>query len=158
MSEERILTTEDVAITTLSIEVKVMKIGKRQVTLAVFRQLPEEPLIDHLTGKLKGIPWGRVNYHIECSDAVPVLTYGHETIRKVFQEDGIKFTVPHLHVVWQKGNELRRSVVRDWTFREWPSYEEYVEFHADDEVENIAGAWMQSYRQLMALDQLFIAV
>src|SRR6266496_1508798 len=137
----RILTTEDVAITTLSIEVKVMKIGKRQVTLSVFRQLPEERIIDHLTGKLRGIPWGRVNYHVECSDAIPVLTYGQELIRKVLQEEGQKWVDPHLHIVWQKGNELRRAVARAWTFREWPSYETYCEYCTEDEIETIAGNW-----------------
>ncbi len=89
MSEERILTTEDVTITTLSIEVKVMKIGKRQVTLAVFRQLPDEPIIHPDTGNLKGIPWGRVNYHVDCEH----------------------MPTSHFHVVWQKDTELRRSLV-----------------------------------------------
>ncbi len=158
MKPDKSITITDASIKQVSIEVKVIKIDNKQMTLAVFRQLPEERLIDHLTGKLRGIPWGRVNYHVECSDAVPVLTYGHEVIDKVFQEKGRKHVDPHLHIVWQKGNELRRSIVRDWTFREWPSYEEYSENLTQDEIEHIAIAWLQSYAQLKALDQLFIAV
>lgn len=82
------LTTDNVTVSTATIEVKVMKIGNRQVTLAVFRQLPEEPIIYPDTGELCGIPWGRVNYHVDC--------------------EAIKFS--HLHVVWQKGSELRRAI------------------------------------------------
>lgn len=84
---EQILYASDVNIKTAAIEVKVMKIGNRQVTLAVFRQLPEEDIIDPVTGELRGMPWGRVNYHVDCE--------GQST---------------HLHVVWQRGNELRRGV------------------------------------------------
>lgn len=80
--------TSDVAIKQITIEVKVMKIGNKQVTLAVFRQLQNEDIIDTKTGELAGIAWGRVNYHVDCDN----------------------FPLPHIHVVWQKGNELRRSI------------------------------------------------
>lgn len=91
---QQIITTSDVSINTASIEVKVMKIGNRQVTLAVFRQLPDEQIINPKTGMIEGIAWGKVNYHPdECEEASE-----------------------HLHVVWQKGNELRRATVyRDWS-------------------------------------------
>lgn len=83
------LTTQNATITTAAIEVKALTIGARQVTLAVFRQLREEPLIAE-DGTLNGTPWGIVNYHPDkCGDAKE-----------------------HLHVVWQHGNELRRSYVR----------------------------------------------
>ncbi len=80
----------DATIQTATVEVKVMRIGKREMTLSVFRQLQEEPIIDEQTGKLTGEPWGRVNYHPDkgCTDS-------HE----------------HEHVIWQKGNELRRARV-----------------------------------------------
>lgn len=87
--QQRLLTTSDVAIKQVAIEVKVLKIGNRQVTLAVFRQLPNEQIINFETGELKGIPWGRVNYHVDCK--------GND----------------HTHLVWQKGNELRRAVIHD---------------------------------------------
>ncbi len=128
MSEERILTTDDVAIKTLAIEVKVMKIGKRQVTLAVFRQLPSENLIDRNTGKLRGIPWGRVNYHVDCSAV----------------EDY------HIHVVWQKGNELRKSVVYGLYFGGLSK--------GEDASRQAILNYGQSFDRLSGLDQLFIAV
>lgn len=83
------LTTETATITTATIEVKALTIGARQVTLAVFRQLREDPLIAE-NGTLNGVPWGIVNYHPDkCSD-----------------------DKEHIHVVWQNGTELRRSAVR----------------------------------------------
>ncbi len=96
----RILTTDDVTIKTLAVEVKVMKIDKRQVTLAVFRQLPEEPILDILTGELIGIPWGRVNYCPDC-----------------------KNTYPHFHIVWQKGNKLCRATI-ETRWSSGPSFSE----------------------------------
>jgi hypothetical protein len=84
---KQVITTNDVTIKQAVIEVKVLKIGKRQVTQAVFKQLPEEPIIHERTGELLGEAWGRVNYHVGCSGAYE-----------------------HLHVVWQRGNLLYRSV------------------------------------------------
>lgn len=83
------LTTQNATITTATIQVQAMTIGARQVTLSVFRQLLEEPLIAD-DGTLNGVPWGVVNYHPDkCGD----------------QPD-------HVHVVWQKGDELRRAAVQ----------------------------------------------
>ncbi|MET9388439.1 hypothetical protein ABZY09_47675 [Streptomyces sp. NPDC002928] len=83
------LTPQNATVTTATIRVQALTIGKRQVTLAVFRQLKEEPLIAE-DGTLNGDPWGVVNYHPDkCSD-----------------------DPEHLHVVWQNGDELRRSAVQ----------------------------------------------
>lgn len=82
------LTILNAEIKTSSVEIKALTVSGKQVTLAVFRQLLSEPILseDH---DLLGIPWGMVNYHPDrCTD-------GRE----------------HLHVVWQKGNELRRSTI-----------------------------------------------
>jgi len=84
------ISVHDATVKTAVVEIKTLTISGKQVTLAVFRQLPEENLIDPKTGQLNGIAWGRVNYHPDkCAD------------------DGI----PHMHVVWQKGDQLRRSYI-----------------------------------------------
>lgn len=90
---------------TAAVEVKTLTIRGKQVTLAVFRQLEETPLLLD-DGSLAGIPWGRVNYHPDkCAD-----------------------TGKHMHVVWQQGTELRRARVnvdREYgTF--WPVDDGYV--------------------------------
>ncbi|MFD8559122.1 hypothetical protein ACFV1N_17715 [Streptosporangium canum] len=84
----KILTTQNAQITTAAVEVKTLTISGKQVTLSVFRQLREEPLLtEDVT--LNGVPWGYVNYH-------PDKCGNHRR---------------HLHVVWQRGADLLRSTV-----------------------------------------------
>ena len=76
-------------VSTATVQVKTLTISGKQVTLAVFRQLMNEPLINLVTGELNGKPWGIVNYPLtECKDKPS-----------------------HLHVVWQREHELMRSCV-----------------------------------------------
>ena len=116
---------------TLSLSVQVMKLDKRQVTLAVFRQLDNDHLLNPAAG-LMGTPWGRVNYHMGCA-----------------------YASRHLHIVWQKGERLYRATVycsltqeiaaKRWNipYKEVPQFEE---------------RWNNAYEKLDALDQLFIAI
>lgn len=87
---QKVIQIRDAVLKTLKVEVKSLTISGKQMTLAVFRQLVEEPLINVETGELKGVPWGTVNYY--WGDCKPLGNYNG-----------------HLHVVWQKGDELRRS-------------------------------------------------
>jgi hypothetical protein len=87
---ERKLTVSEVSINQVTVEIKVLKIGNRQVTLAVFRQLQEEDIFNFDTSELNGKPWGWVNYH---------------------PDDGSCYKSEHYHIIWQKGNELRRATV-----------------------------------------------
>jgi hypothetical protein len=48
---------------TCSVEVKVIRIDRKQMTLAVFRQIPSEPILDGNTLKLNGLPWGLIRYN-----------------------------------------------------------------------------------------------
>ncbi|MET8162263.1 hypothetical protein ABZT47_38390 [Sphaerisporangium sp. NPDC005289] len=82
------LTPQSAEITTATVEIKALTVNGKQVTLAVFRQLYEEPLYDSRTWQSFGTPWCRVNYHPDRCDRDPVA---------------------HEHVVWQKGDELRRA-------------------------------------------------
>jgi hypothetical protein len=82
------LNVHNAQISTVSVEIKTLTVSGKQVTLAVFRQLIDEPLIGE-DGRLKGVAWGTVNYHPDkCGE-----------------------DAPHWHVVWQLGDELRRSKV-----------------------------------------------
>lgn len=88
MAVTKILTTQNAQITTAAVEVKTLTISGKQVTLSVFRQLRDEPLLTpDIT--FNGVPWGYVNYHPDkCAD-----------------------DRQHLHVVWQSGSDLLRSKV-----------------------------------------------
>lgn len=98
------LKVRNAEINTASVEIQTLTISGKQVTLAVFRQLREEPLIAP-EGTFNGAPWGTVNYHPDkCSDSRP-----------------------HWHVVWQRGPELLRSLV--W---ESPVFGEFDSEEADE--------------------------
>ncbi|QIY72060.1 hypothetical protein HEP84_25830 [Streptomyces sp. RLB1-33] len=94
-------TPQNVTVTTATIEVKTLTLGKRQITQSVFRQLVEEPLIDE-SGAFCGQPWGYINH---CPD------------KKVAADDlsgrmiDCATSIDHRHVIWQKDDELRRSRV-----------------------------------------------
>jgi hypothetical protein len=80
------LTVHNAEIRTATVEIKTLTVSGKQVTLAVFRQLIQDHLIDQ-DGGLRGTPWGVVNYHPDkCGD--------HPY---------------HLHVAWQNGSDLRRD-------------------------------------------------
>lgn len=87
----RHIDAHEALVKTATVEVRTLTISGKQVTLAVFRQLQNEPLLDPYTGEFLGTPWGTVNYF-----------WGR------CQPD-------HLHVVWQKASELRRSCVHRYT-------------------------------------------
>jgi hypothetical protein len=85
----RALTAHAAQITTAAVQINTLTVSGKQVTLAVFRQLREEPLIAD-DGSLNGVPWGTVNYHPDrCADAPE-----------------------HVHVVWQRGVDLLRSSIQ----------------------------------------------
>lgn len=82
------LSVHDAKIKTIAVQINTITVGRKQVTLSLFRQLREEDLISD-DGTLNGIPWGYVNY---CP--------GKDCPRR-----------DHWHIVWQRGNELLRSAV-----------------------------------------------
>ena len=95
------IAANEATIKTASVEVRALTISGRQVTLSMFRQLQEEQVVDEETLTLKGPVWGKVNY---------------------FWGDNANFSESSLplHVVWQKGDELRRAiVVKDLRFGFW---------------------------------------
>jgi len=123
------------------VEIKAMTVNGKQVTLAVFRQLYDEPLYDSLSWKALGIPWCRVNYHPDRCDRDPAV---------------------HEHVVWQKGEELRRARV-DLPSGELDSIPRFDE-HPDDETaicvaaRTISNARITSVEGHRTLQQLYLQV
>lgn len=63
------LNSTEATITTATITIKALKVNNRQLTQAVFRQLPERKLIDESKPELIGLPWGWVNY--QAGDMAP---------------------------------------------------------------------------------------
>lgn len=79
------ISAEAAVILTTAVEVQALMIGNKQVTLAVFRQLPEAAWLDE-DAIPRGPAWGTVNYHPDRCESDP----------------------EHQHVVWQDGSVLRR--------------------------------------------------
>lgn len=125
------LTAQTATITTAAVEVKTLTVSGKQVTLAVFRQLREEPLIAD-DGTLNGVPWGYVNYHPDKC--------GGDS---------------HWHFVWQRSEELLRSrVQKQASFDEWNSDDR--EFDSDDTgayVEALVSEWLHGRRDDCPLDR-----
>jgi hypothetical protein len=78
----------DAGVRTVSVTIHAVQIGRKQMTQSVFRQLINEPIWDVEARKARGEPWGHINYF--------------------WQGCGMEGN-GHLHLVWQKGNELRRT-------------------------------------------------
>src|SRR5262249_54867539 len=70
-------------VTSATVDVQVLRIGAKQMTLAVFRQLLRDDDID-------GPKWGTVNYHHRLFP-FPCKGYPDDE---------------HAHLVWHKGNDL----------------------------------------------------
>jgi hypothetical protein len=87
------ISTNEVLIKTVSVDIKVITLDKKKMTLSVFRQLEKDVLLND-DGTLHGKPWGRVNYY-----------WGN------CEED-------HLHIVWQDGEDLKRSCVFPFSYLE----------------------------------------
>lgn len=78
-----VINIENVQIKTVAIEIKALTVNNRQVTQSVFKQIPEEHILDLETVTLKGLIWGHVNF---------------QTSENLY------------HLIWQKGKELRRCL------------------------------------------------
>lgn len=121
----KVISIHDAKVKTMSVGIKAMTISDRQVTLALFRQLIEEELIDYYAGTLNGLPWGFVNY---CPD------------------NECRCLGTHWHIVWQKGDELRRATV-------WKEL-----FEVKEPLTGNKERFKRMKREITELPQLFIAV
>jgi hypothetical protein len=135
------LTPKNAIIQTATVEIKTLTLSGKQVTLAVYRQLPECDILDVDWDKelkpiitMNGTPWGLVNY---CLPGCP--------------------KEQHLHVVWQDGDTLYRSTTRNF-------YNSDVDIEREESPEQKRvlrkenEEWRKLYYRLNQLPQLFIAV
>jgi hypothetical protein len=80
----------EASVLTTTVDVRVLSVGGKQVTLSLFKQIEREDIIDRDTGLLRGTPWGRVNYHVGCQSECP-----------------------HVHIVWSSDGRLRHAIEFD---------------------------------------------
>jgi hypothetical protein len=86
------LRIHEATVQTMQVEIQVLKVGKKQVTMGMFRQLPAAPLLSGEELSLRGVPWGHVNYW--------------------WDGDGSRNNDDaRLHIIWQQDTGLYRSVI-----------------------------------------------
>lgn len=68
------LLISDISISTASVDIQVMRVGAKQMTLAVFRQLQRQDIFDE-SGELLAVPWGWVNYDSHIATKPFVFSY-----------------------------------------------------------------------------------
>lgn len=87
---QRLYQTDELTVETLNVTITMLRIGKRQLTLSIYRQFDCESIIDEMTGELRGEPLSRINYFWgECASG------------------------DHYHILWQRGDKLFRDCVYD---------------------------------------------
>jgi hypothetical protein len=127
------ITVQDARLSTLSVSIKSLHVGSKQMTMGVFRQLTQEQILSNEM-RLLGIPWGRVNY---------------------FWEDRCK-GYGHLHIVWQKDDELRRACIDK---NETWQLDFHYDYSAPEHEKEKTKTWVkETVAELAKLPLLFIAV
>ncbi len=85
------INVNDVNLKTAFVQVNQLILSNRKMTLQIFKQIEDENIIDFNEAKLLGTPWGYINYF-------------WSEVKEKRKEDTI-------HLLWQKGNELRRCFI-----------------------------------------------
>jgi hypothetical protein len=87
------ITVRQAQLETVQVDVHALRVGHKQMTQSVFRQLRPEHPVDYEKEELRGDLWGTVNYFWKgCS------THWNGQVE-------------HLHLIWQLGDELRRCCI-----------------------------------------------
>jgi len=157
----RKVTVEEATLNVVGVSIKALQIGKKQMTLSVFRQLHHSAVWDPETRKPKGIVWGRVNYFWNGDSNRSYAGYGD-----VFESE-----CDPIHIVWQEGSKLRRSYLFPDIGEDRASYPLYLPREGTSyrpckvlrETRKVSvalvRAWEAFYAEhIAASDQLFIAV
>lgn len=125
--KSRDLQINEVTISTVSVDIQVMRIGAKQMTLAVFRQLRHKDIFDEC-GNLLAPPWGWVNYDCDL---------GRQPF--VFSHDGILY---RSFVDIQQHHELRveAEILTEWESAHFDQHTfEYVQRR---QIKTPTGKWL----------------
>jgi hypothetical protein len=97
------ITVHNAQLMTTTVEIKTLTVSGKQLTLAVFRQIQDEPFSGN-----RDAAWGRVNYcpNKACQSCDRRWRPGDQinSYRECYR-------VHHVHIVWQFDDELRRSTI-----------------------------------------------
>jgi Na+-transporting NADH:ubiquinone oxidoreductase subunit NqrF len=107
---------QEVQVKTMSVEIRALTLNGKQMTLSVFKQLPNEDFYEWVSETSDdirvvavpgGIPWGFVRHH---------------------PDPMCRRMDPHHHIIWQYRDKLFRASLYHHEFRqllkEWPGLEQ----------------------------------
>jgi hypothetical protein len=128
---------KDASITMATVNLQVIRIGTKAMTLAVFRQLPSGILVDHISREVVGDLWGRVNYHGSLCEGLHVHVIG--VLRGELCQQAISLRGTH---------EMFDSLI---PYSMWSNV-------SDEEQEKQLQQVWPFWERLLSLPQIFIAV
>lgn len=154
-------------ITTVTVDIEVIRIGSKQMTLAVFRQLQNKDIFDD-DGNLVAPPWGWVNHNVDWRGIKPfVFSYEGVLYRKSvdLKSDRILTVVPEKESVeidpyWDQERGFYVSERKQLTGR-WLVYRDasWSSVHATEAAAHTyLDNRLRGLAVLEAAPQLFIAV
>lgn len=111
-----VIEAREAVVRTAQVEIRTLTVTGKQVTLALFRQLPERGWIDDLTGKPTGILWGRVHYQPtkDSSEWQLVWQDGEELCRcDMLTPSYLNDLEGYRKAYWDRRTLLSRMVVSD---------------------------------------------
>lgn len=85
----------------LTVEVKAIKIGRKQMTMGLFRQLPQKSIIDY-TGEILGTSVCSINYFWGSCEP------------------------NHIHLLWQQGDKIYRDCLYNPSLKPHPVFSDLV--------------------------------
>lgn len=160
------IAASDAQIKTCSVEIRALVIGKKQMTLSVFRQLPSRHIIEPGVG-LRGEPWGLVNYFWDgCGESEKHLHVVHVMDGSLFRCCLSRLSASkHGVSPRNRSDELEaygdatglRYIDAAWTVDSYGPYYGLGRLGMVD-IQSKIEWWNGVYDKLAALEQLFIAV
>jgi len=159
---QRKVTVDEVSLNVVGVSIKAVQIGKKQMTLSVFRQLPNEAIWDYVHLKPgEGVTvWGFVNYFWDsCGCSYPHGFIERQGRHRRFDSHNNK------HIVFQSGDSLCRSCVSELYGEAASGYPLFEPETASQKPRrglsqlDATDAWYNFYTDAIApAEQLFIAV
>jgi len=107
------LEASDASISTATISIKVVQVGKRQLTQSTFRQLEPARMVDEERVTLLGVPWGHVRYfwgeqqYRDTATGYPLDADGKQSNTHFLFQDGatLKRSLFHVRNIVNLGSE-----------------------------------------------------
>jgi hypothetical protein len=159
-----VLTAQAATIQTAQVAIHVLRVGKKQMTMGMFRQLPYEPIVpwwsfswigETAEAQLLGAPWGHVNYWWA----------GNERENTDYLNDGKELHPDpgeRLHLVWQREGRLYRDIAFETIPQHLFGYTCPLRGDGPPPMEacraEVEQWWSGVWQDLLALPQLYIAI